>query len=184
MHQLTAERLQSNLSKYEEQPSSMARKNLQTYAILKKPSESVIENGVNGLDLIASPEVEVETFTKAMAVLQANYGTEYSREKVALLFDMIRDEGWSQHRFQRTFRWFLKNKPFASWTISDWFSHSVKLYPHEWYLMQCKEGVKVIDRMDIYELPNKTWVYKWKDGIDLPLPKVELVNGKYQARSI
>jgi hypothetical protein len=151
----------------------MAPKSLNILRILNQPSDSVTLNGVNALDLIDSPEVSTPVFTRAIALLQANYGTEFSREKTALLFDMIREDGWTKERFDWTFKWFLKNKPYPSWTISDWFSYGVKVYPYSWYLAQCKPGEDVSKQMDKYRLPDGTDVYKWKDADDLPFKKVE-----------
>jgi hypothetical protein len=134
----------------------------------------VIENGVNALDLIDSPPVRAETFTAAVAILQSNFGMKYSPEKTAMLFDLIRDEGWNEERFNRTFKWFLKNKLYPSWTVGDWFSFVVKVYPYEWYLKQCREGMDVRKDMDIYLLPDGTRAYRWHDGQDLPFEKIDL----------
>ena len=100
--------------------------------------------------------------------MQANYGTDYAPEKIALLFDMIRDEEWSEERFNRTFKWFLKNKPFPSWTIADWFSYGVKVYPVEW-----THGKSLSD-YEGYELPGGVNVFKPKDGVTLPFPEATM----------
>ena len=133
----------------------------------------MIENGLNGLVLIDSPPVRPQTFTEAIAILQANFGTEYAPEKTAALFDMIRDDDWSEERFTRTFKWFVKNKPFAAWTIADWFQYGVKLYPYAWYLRQQSDAGPdriVLKKMDVYQLSPGVFGYKWKDGETLPLP--------------
>lgn len=143
---------------------------------LRQPSPLVIESGVNALDLFDSPEVSPSTFTSAVAFLQANYGAEYSQEKTSMLFDLIREENWSEERFKRTFRWFLKNKPYTAWTIADWFSYSVKIYPMEWYHNeQHKSGIytDVRNQMDIYILPNAERGYRYRDGIILPFERVK-----------
>lgn len=127
---------------------------------------------MNALALIPSPPVSEETFAKAKLLLEANYGTEYSPEKWLMLADMIDDDGWSEERFMITFKWFLKNKPFPAWTVSDWFSHSVKVYPYAWYLQQVTPYEDVLKKMDRYKLADGTTVYKWKDGVELPLEKV------------
>ena len=139
---------------------------------LRQPSEIVTVNGVNALELIESQPVSHTSFLKAVAQLEANFGTEYNREKTTLLFDMVREEQWSEERFNRTLKWFLKNKPFPAWTTSDWFSFSVKLFPYEWYLKQCREGANVREQMDIYELPDGTLGYRFRDGQELPFLKV------------
>jgi hypothetical protein len=130
----------------------------------------VSECGINALDLIPSEPVSTKTFSKSFAILQANYGTEYSQEKMALLFDMINDDGWSEERFTRTLKWFMKNKPFPSWTIADWFSHSVKVYPKSWYDEQCVNGKG--GEIETYLLDDKTYVYKFRDGVTLPFTLV------------
>lgn len=109
-------------------------------------------------------------------MLEANYGTEYSTEKLTLLFDTFRQDGWSEERFLRTLKWFIRHKQFPAWTIADWYNFDgIRVYPYEWYLKQCREGLDVLAQMDVYRLPNGATVYKWKDGNDLPLPKRKTV---------
>ena len=131
------------------------------------------ELGMNALELIDSPPVCIMTLTKATAILQANYGTEYSQEKIALLFDMIREDGWSEERFQRTLKWFLKNKKFPSWTISDWFDYGIKIYPRAWYLKQCHEnGGHATSGIQFYKLSDGSVGYKYKDSEELPFEEL------------
>lgn len=133
----------------------------------------MIENGINALDLFDSAEMQSDVFVGAVAALQSNYGTEYSQEKVALLFDMIREDGWSEERFMRTLKWFLKTKPFAAWTISDWFSYGVKVYPYAWYLEQVnKNGGSINKQIESYRLPDGVIVFKYADGENLPFEKL------------
>lgn len=132
----------------------------------------MIENGVNALALIDSPPVAPATITKALVILEQNFGAEVSKNKAELLFDMVTEDGWSEKRFDLTFKWFLKNKPYPSWTIADWFSYGVKLYPEAWYRQQCREGMDVRKQMDRYKLADGVIGYKWKDGIDVPLEKL------------
>jgi len=115
-------------------------------------------------------------------MLEANYGTEYNSEKAALLFDVVREEGWSEERFLRTLKWFLKNKPFPAWTVADWFQHGVRVYPYEWYLeQQAKAGPyrRVLDQMEMYRLPDGIVVFKWKDGEELPFEKIDFKRGSH-----
>jgi hypothetical protein len=136
---------------------------------------NAIENGVNALDLIDSPEVETSTLTKSIAMLESNFGTEFSKEKIALLFDMVREEGWSEERFTRTFKWFLKNKKFPSWTISDWFDYGIKLFPYSWYLKQVHEqGTSINSSIQRYKLPDGTIAYKLKDSEELPFDEFNI----------
>lgn len=137
---------------------------------------------MNALDLIDSPPVTTQTFTKAIAILQANFGVEASSEKVAAFFDLVREEEWTEERFMRTFRWFLKHKPFPAWTIADWFQYGVKVYPYEWYLeQQAKAGpyVRVLKQMEMYRLLDGTVVFKWKDGEELPFEKIDFKKGSH-----
>jgi hypothetical protein len=129
--------------------------------------------GVNALDLIQSEPLEKTDFMKAHALLEANYGTEYKREKMLLLLEMILEEGWTKERFQRTLRWFIKNKPFPAWTIADWFAYKIPVYGYSWYLAQCAQGYDVRKDMDIYELEDGTRVYRWHDEQELPFRKVD-----------
>lgn len=163
---------QSGLKQWKEPPSDTIQKKLQeTLRTLQQPSEHAAKNGVNALDLIPSTPVTPETFAKAKVLLEANFGTEFQKEKWLLLTDLIDEEGWSEERFMRTFKWFLKNKSYPSWTISDWFQYSVKVYPYQWYVDQCSPYENVLEKMDKYKLPNGTIVYKWKDGEDLPFER-------------
>ena len=119
--------------------------------------------------------MESVSFAKAIAYLQQAYGIEYPKEKFAILFDLIRDEGWTEERFQRTLKWFLKTKYNQAWTIADWFQYGVKLYPFSWVRQHCqKNGIGEIDfirTLDVY-LIDGIRLYKQKDGTDLPLEKI------------
>jgi hypothetical protein len=129
---------------------------------------------MNALALIDSPPVNSLSFTKAVAILEANYGTEYSPAKTAALFDMIREDGWSEERFTRTLKWFLKNKPFPAWNMADWFQHGVKIYPYAWYLKQQAEAGpyrNVLKEMDVYKFADGVFGYKWRDGEELPFER-------------
>lgn len=141
-------------------------------AQFKNPSNVVIENGVNALALLDSPPVSASTITKALIIIEQNFGAEVAKNKAELLFDMVTEDGWSEKRFDMTFKWFLKNKPYPSWTIADWFSYGVKLYPQQWYFEKCTQGRNVLKEMDRYKLADGVIGYKWKDGIELPLEKL------------
>ena len=160
------------LNTQERHSDTIQRKHEATLSTLRQPSEHVVKNGVNALELIVSPPVSEQTLVKAKLLLEANYGTQYSPEKWLMLVEMMDDDGWSEARFTRTLKWFLKNKPFPAWTVSDWFSYGVKVYPYAWYLEQVQPYEDVLKKMDRYRLPGGTVVYKWKDGEELPLEKV------------
>jgi hypothetical protein len=159
-----------------EQPSNMGTKRSAVLRNLKQPSTSAIVNGENALDLIDSPEVSVPTFTKAMAMVQANFGVEYDKTKAALLFDMIREDRWSEERFVRTLKWFLKNKPFPSWTMADWFNYSIKVYPLQW--LQGSEYT--IGDVYIYRLPDGVFGVKPLDGNELPFEGLKFTPAAYK----
>ena len=96
-----------------------------------------------------------------------------------MLFDMIREEKWSEERFNRTLCWFLKNKKYPSWSISDWFDYDVKLYSYGWYLKQVREqGALINNSIEAYTITDGITGYKFIDGNDLPFPKRLLRCGK------
>jgi hypothetical protein len=104
-------------------------------------------------------------------MLEANFNKDYSDEKFKVFFELIREDGWSEERFRRTFKWFLLHKKFPEWTIADWFQYGVKLYPYSWYVKQCTEGTNVLKQMDRYRVDGVV-LYKFKDGEDLPFERL------------
>lgn len=140
--------------------------------ILKRQSAEIVKNGVNALDLIDGPPVSESTLVKSKIILEQNFGTEYSAEKWRMLAALIDEEGWTEERFQRTFKWFLKNKRFPAWTIADWFDYGVRIYPYTWYLEQVhKNGAAVNKQIEVYDLGNGVVGYRYADGETLPFPK-------------
>lgn len=116
---------------------------------------------------------------KAKLVLEQNFGVEFSNEKWLLLAEMIDEEGWTEERFWRTFKWFLKNKKFPAWTIADWFEFGIKIYPYSWYLSQVNEfGGRVNEEIERYKLPNDVIGYRYADGEDLPFEKLPPITRK------
>ena len=169
------ETIQKNINQvlqWQGQPSSMTKERSNVLESLRKRLKSEIDSEVSGLNLIPSKEVDFKTFTKAIAILQANYGTEYSPEKAALLFDMILEEKWSEERFNLTLKWFLKNKKYPSWSISDWFDYDIKLHSYGWYLKQVQEqGVSINNSIEAYTIAEGVSGYKYIDGNELPFPR-------------
>lgn len=113
--------------------------------------------------------------------LEANFGVKYSPEKWVFLVKEFKDSGWSLERFERTFKWFIKNKKFPAWTISDWFDYEIKVYNYQWYLYQQHlAGIytNVLEQMYVYKLPTGHIVYKWADGEELPFERVDFTNKK------
>jgi hypothetical protein len=137
--------------------------------IFKQRLNNATETGLNILEIQNDDIVDSKEFTQAIAVMQSNYSAEYSHEKVALLFDMIREEKWTRERFLSTFKWILKNRKFADWNIADWFSYSIKVYPYTWYLKQVETfGPSVNKQIEVYKISDDVIVYKYIDGIILP----------------
>lgn len=156
------------------QHSGIQSNRSKTLSLLAKPSDSVIQNGIDAFAVIDSPQVSTDTFIKAMAYLQQAYGLEYPKEKFAVLFDLIKDEKWTEERFQRTLKWFLKTKYNQAWTIADWWQYNVKLYPWQHYRIHCaKNNIREIDyqkTLDCY-LVDGIRLYRESDGLELPLER-------------
>ena len=140
--------------------------------LLREDSERVSSEGVNALDLISSEPMTPGTFSEASLMLKASFGVMPDDAKLVLLFNLMREENWSEERFKRTLKWFLKNKLWPAWTIADWFSYSVKLYPYPWAQTKMTEG----------KVPGKDiWRWKLPDGqiayseayVDLPFERVD-----------
>lgn len=142
---------------------------------MEKPSDSVIQSGVDAFLLVDSPSVTPDTFIKAMAYLQQAYGVEYPKEKFSVLFDLIKDEGWTEERFQRTLKWFLKTKYNQAWTIADWFQWGIKLYPWRHYREHCfKLNIREVDFQKTLQcyVVDGVRLYREDDGQDLPLERI------------
>lgn len=109
-----------------------------------------------------------------MAVIQANFGTEYAPEKLATLFEMMQEAKWTEDRFKRTAKYILKHNKYATWTFADWFDYGVKLYPADpWYLDQVNEfGKGVSKTIEWYRIDGKMFC-RYSDGEELPFEKVE-----------
>lgn len=103
------------------------------------------------------------------AMLEQNFGIGYGREKMSMLLSMMKEDGWTEDRFKRTLRWFLKNKFNPAWTVSDWFNHEVKVYSYSWYLKQVHEkGVEVNDELEVVYLPEGKIGYRYMGEEPLP----------------
>jgi hypothetical protein len=125
-------------------------------------------------------------FIQTIGMMEQNFGIKYPIETTKLLFNMIMDEGWSEQRFVRTAKHFLKNQKYPNWTIADWFNYGIKVYP--------AMGVPIPDGSDIYIVdgefnPNydndkiitKDGILVWKpaDGQELPFVKIKKTNGRW-----
>ena len=129
---------------------------------------------MNGLDLVPSDPVSPGSLAKAKILVDQNVGIETAREKWMMLCREIISDGWSEERFDRTLRWFLRTKKFPDWKIADWFEYGVPLFPFAWVRTTAREtGMREIDllkSLDVY-LVDGVRLYKWKDGVDLPLER-------------
>lgn len=149
----------------------------------QNPSQKVVNDGIQALDLIGDT-VSDESLMKASAMLEQNFGKEYPIEKFQMLFQMIRDENWTDERFKRTLKWFLKTKYNQAWTIADWFQYEgVKLYPYAWYLEQVsKLGAKANSQIECYELSENPKIigYRFADGETLPFKYLGIVAERFR----
>lgn len=124
----------------------------------------------NALALIESPPLTNEIVLAAQAQLEINYGTQYDPHKITQLALMMIEEGWSVERFKLTLKWFLKNKPFPAWTISDWFSYKAEIHNYAWYLQQVHEfGESVNAQIRFYHVASDVTGYSYEQ--DLPFEK-------------
>lgn len=128
--------------------------------------------GTNALNLIGEKIVPTDIL-KAEEMLKMNFGIEYSQEKFTMLWEMIREEGWTRERLIQTVKHFLKTKKFPNWTIADWFDYNVKLHPYSWYILQVHEyGPNVNEQMEMFRV-NGIVLYRYKDGTDLPFERIQ-----------
>jgi len=139
-----------------------------------KKLERCSETGINAFDLIGLP-VTSDDLIKTEEMLKVNYGVEYPAEKMNMLFAMIKQENWTSARLQATARWFLMNKKFPNWTVSDWFDYQVKLYPYSWYMTEIHKNREADKDMEMYKINGKI-MFRYRDGTDLPFEKVEEAN--------
>ena len=101
---------------------------------------------------------------------------------------LIREEGWSERRLIRAYRFIQKNK--SSWvnagdrmpriSIGDFCRASnPKIYPHSWYEKQVIADEAKVLEIGMYLVPGQSKpVFGWKkdlDGLLDPWPEVEIV---------
>ena len=147
-------------------------------------STEIALNGVNALDLIPSLPVKGETIAQFWAWASQNFGVTYSDIKMKLFAEAIRNDGWSEERFLRTFSWFRKNKFNPAWTEFDWFNYQIKVYPNAWYKKQVNDlGDKANDMIESYKLPNGNIVYKFVDENILPFESLGTIRAQINSES-
>ena len=133
--------------------------------------QKVSEKGFDALALIGE-SVTAQDCAQAESMLKMNYGIDYPKEKMNMLWSMIKEEGWSAEKLKATVKWFMKNKRYPNWTIADWFDYKVKLYPYSWYLKQVNEfGGDVNEQIERYRINGKVF-YRYMDGTELPFEKL------------
>ncbi|MFC2084173.1 hypothetical protein ACFLS9_03870 [Bacteroidota bacterium] len=147
----------------------MIRKNTKE---ISRDIKSCSDNGVNILDYIGE-QATYDDFAQVKAMLKVNFGIDYPDEKFQLLFSLMQEEGWSKERLYKTTKWFLQNKRYPNWTISDWFDYAVKLYPYSKYCKEMdKNGKSLNDQIEWYKI-NGIALWKYKDGYELPFEKIK-----------
>ena len=171
----TLQMVLENQTKLQERPTrSLPNKYNQTLEILRSPSDYCVSNGVSAYDIIKSEPVQEQSLAFAKEVLEQNFGTPIPNSKWLMLCQRIIEQEWTEERFKKTLNWFLDNKKFPSWTISDWFDFDVKLMPFAWVRQHChKNGLREVDfirTLDVY-MVDGIRLYKMKDGAELPLER-------------
>lgn len=126
---------------------------------------------INYLNLIGEP-IKKQDILSAEEMLKMNYGVDYPAEKFSMLWQMIKEEGWTDHRLRETVKWFLKNKKFPNWTISDWFDYGVKLYSYNEYLKVLHENRSLNEQIEWYKI-NGVMCWKYIDNVELPFEKIK-----------
>lgn len=124
-------------------------------------------DSINALDLIGE-KIKPDEIFKSEELLKMNYGVDYPKEKFSMLWDMIREDNWTNERLKQTVKYFLKNKKFATWTIADWYDYGVKLFSYSKYLEElAKKGATFNNEIEWFKIDGVPF-WKYKDDIELP----------------
>lgn len=136
-------------------------------------SASFNDNGVSLMEIVdlTAPPIARSDEVMVQATLEAAYGTDYSQQRIDILFDLCRKKGWSGERLRKTAEWMISNKPWVAWAVSDFLTASgSRLYPYpSWYE---REASKRKIKIDIYKVGD-VLMCREQDGVDLPFEKVE-----------
>jgi len=128
------------------------------------------ENGINALQLIGEIAT-AKDFAKAEAFLQVNYGQEYQAEKFNLLWQLVKEDGWTTERLEWSVKQFIKNNRWKNWTVADFYEVSnIKLYPYCWYVKNITQNGIAHSQMEGYKIDG-IQLYKMADGVILPFEK-------------
>lgn len=128
-------------------------------------------DSINALDFIGG-KVTSEDILKAEEFLKMNFGVDYPKEKFSMLWEMIREEGWTSERLKQTLKNFLKTKKFATWTIADWFDYKIELYGYSEYLKKLNERGKTFNNEIEWYRVGGVPFWKYKDVTELPLERI------------
>lgn len=135
-----------------------------------KNLQSNSQISANALDFVGNKISKVDII-KAEEMLKLNFGINYSKEKFAMLWEMILEEEWTDFRLKETVKYFLKTKKYPNWTISDWFDYSQEVYCYNEYLSKLNENRQLNDQIEWYSI-NGVRVWKYKNGFSLPFERV------------
>lgn len=112
---------------------------------------------------------------KCIALLTTAYGLNYAtelRERVQLLFSLVREKNWSGTRFISTAKWIIENKSFREWTPSDWFNApQIKMFGYSKYIQLIHEhGASVNASLTTYRINGVNF---WSYDSTLPFDKYQ-----------
>lgn len=123
------------------------------------------------LDLTCKP-IQKQDELVSQGYLEAAYGTEYSQQRVDMLFDFAREEGWSGQRLIETVKHVIRSSKWKDWTVADFLSTPTgELKNYNWVLEELAKDRTAQSRMVGYRVGGVT-LWKYADGKELPFPKV------------
>ena len=123
-------------------------------------SGKLSESEINALDLIGE-KVEKKDLAEIETIIQVNFGKKYPKEKFALLWSLILEEGWTKLRLQETLKHFIKTHKYPNWTIADWFEFGIKLYPYSKYLEEHSKNQNIGDEIEWFHFGEiSLWGFK------------------------
>jgi hypothetical protein len=122
---------------------------------------------------VTHPLMSVTDEVECQALLEANYGMEYSGQKVSVLFELLREENWSGERLKRVTKWICKNLKWATWTTADFMTAPLgNLYNYAWVLEEVHKDRSAMKRMEAWKVSEGVVLWRYADGTDLPYERV------------